>query len=195
MEGPVLPPKNYQINRGFRFVDDYLYCEEIRVCDLLSSKISGQTVATPLYVYSKKQIEANIDKYKMAMMRETERNIQLSYSVKANMNPTVIKLMMDHGLFLTLVSGHELRLALQLGQDPQRIILNGSGKMDWEVELACKRGVLVNVDSAFNLRQTVRICQQGGYVATVLLRVNPDINPVILVNRIKEKLCRPNYVL
>ena len=186
MEGPVLPPKNYQINRGFRFVDDYLYCEEIRVCDLLSSNVSGQTVATPLYVYSKKQIEVNIDKYKMAMMRETERNIQLSYSVKANMNPAVIKLMMDHGLFLTLVSGHELSLALQLGQDPQRIILNGSGKMDWEVDLACKRGVLVNVDSAFNLRQTVRICQQGGYVATVLLRVNPDINPVILVNRMKE---------
>lgn len=43
----------------------------------------------------------------------------------------------------------------------------------------CDRsGVLLNVDSIFNMRQTIDVCKAGGYVANVLFRINPDINPV-----------------
>lgn len=166
-------PKNFQINLGFRYEEDYLYCEDMRVCDLLNLK----DVSSPVYVYSKKQIEANINKYKTSM-KNSGRNIQLSYSVKANMNPSILELMRNHGLFLTLVSGHELRLALDLGQEPGKIVFNGNGKMNWEVDLACRSGVLLNVDSIFNMRQTIDVCKAGGYVANVLFRINPDINPV-----------------
>lgn len=166
-------PKNFQINLGFRYEEDYLYCEDMRVCDLLNLK----DVSSPVYVYSKKQIEANINKY-MTAMKNSGRNIQLSYSVKANMNPSILELMRNHGLFLTLVSGHELRLALDLGQEPGKIVFNGNGKMNWEVDLACRSGVLLNVDSIFNMRQTLDVCKAGGYVANVLFRINPDINPV-----------------
>lgn len=165
-------PKDYQINQGFRYLGDYLYCEDKRVCDLLNLK----DVSSPVYVYSKKQIEANINKYKTAMQK-TGKNFELSYSVKANMNPFILGLMRDHGLFLTLVSGNELRLALDLGQKPGKIVFNGNGKMDWEVDLACRSGVLLNVDSVFNMRQTITVCKAGGYVANVLFRINPDINP------------------
>lgn len=166
-------PKDYQINQGFRYLGDYLYCEDKRVWDLLNLK----DVSSPVYVYSKKQIEANINKYKTAMQK-TGKNFELSYSVKANMNPFILGLMRDHGLFLTLVSGNELRLALDLGQKPGKIVFNGNGKMDWEVDLACRSGVLLNVDSVFNMRQTITVCKAGGYVANVLFRINPDINPV-----------------
>lgn len=178
METFSLQAKNYQMNDGFRYVEDHLYCEEISVCDLLNSKVSENNITSPVYVYSKRQMETNINEYKTAI-KKTGRVIQLNYSVKANMNPAILKIMKDHGLSLTLVSGLELQLALELGFEPNTIVLNGNGKLDWEVDLACRSGVLVNVDSMFNLRQTIRVCQMRGYVAQVLLRINPDINPVM----------------
>ncbi|XP_061165428.1 uncharacterized protein LOC133174333 [Saccostrea echinata] len=176
MEDFFQKPKNYKINEGFRYVEDNLYCEEIRVCDLLDSEVSGQTISSPIYVYSKRQIETNINNYKTEIQK-SGRSMQLNYAVKANMNPFILKLMKKHGVSLTLVSGSELRLALKLGFGPGSLVLNGNGKLDWEVDLACKSGVLVNVDSLFNLKQIIRVCQAGGYVAQVLFRINPDIDP------------------
>ncbi|XP_062607668.1 uncharacterized protein LOC134269485 [Saccostrea cucullata] len=176
MEDILKNPRNYKINEGFRYVEDNLYCEGIRVCDLLDSEVSGQTITSPVYVYSKRQLETNINNYKTAIQK-SGRNMQLNYAVKANMNPSILKLMKKHGVFLTLVSGSELHLALTLGFEPGTLVLNGNGKLDWEVDLACKCGVLINVDSLFNLRQIIRVCQAGGYVAHVLFRINPDIDP------------------
>jgi len=49
------------------------------------------------------------------------------------------------------VSGHEVRLALREDVPPTRIILNGNGKHEWELELAVSCGCLVNIDSTFDL--------------------------------------------
>ena len=53
------------------------------------------------------------------------------------------------------MSGMELHVALEAGFEPQHMLLNGSGKLQWEVEEAVKRGVLLNVDSEFDLQQTI----------------------------------------
>lgn len=42
--------KNFQINLGFQYEEDYLYCEDMCVCDLLNLK----DVLFLVYVYSKK---------------------------------------------------------------------------------------------------------------------------------------------
>lgn len=42
--------KNFQINLGFWYEEDYLYCEDMCVCDLLNLK----DVLFLVYVYSKK---------------------------------------------------------------------------------------------------------------------------------------------
>jgi len=49
-----------------------------------------------------------------------------------------------------LVSGNELKMAMKAGFDPSRTILNGNGKLPWELELAAEAGCLVNVDSEFD---------------------------------------------
>ena len=73
-----------------------------------------------------------------------------------------------------LVSGNELRMALKAGFDPSRTILNGNGKLPWELELAAEAGCLVNVDSEFdfaNIAAAARKARAGRCVCCAVLCV------------------------
>lgn len=166
---------------NFRFENGYLYCEGLRVVDIparvpeIHSRHKGHP--SPLFVYSKNQILENIQEY-MAPIMQTKRSYTLNYAMKANMNPTFLSIMRERGCSVTLVSGFELQLALMLGFEPGVIVLNGNGKQAWEIELAVTNGCLLNIDSMFNLEQTINVCRVLNKEAHVLLRVNPDIDPV-----------------
>jgi diaminopimelate decarboxylase len=54
-----------------------------------------------------------------------------------------------------LVSGNELKMALLAGFDTNKMVFNGNGKMLHELELAVENGVLVNIDSEFDLEHII----------------------------------------
>jgi len=102
------------------------------------------------------------------------------------------------------VSGNEVQLAASCGVPAKRIVLNGNGKQAWELRLAVRLGCLVNVDSVFDIRRLVEVCREmlgdisdvsddvSDARVRVLLRLNPDIDPVsicipqedfVLINR------------
>jgi hypothetical protein len=60
-----------------------------------------------------------------------------------------------------------------------RTILNGNGKLPWELELAAQHGVLVNVDSEFDLQNIKAAARKVGKPVKVLLRINPDVDPQV----------------
>ncbi|WAR23678.1 DCDA1-like protein [Mya arenaria] len=159
----------------FEYTNGELFCESVSVSSIKDflQKQSFKTVS-PVFVYSKNQIVSNVNAYKLAM-KKLEINAVLNYAMKANMNPTVLKIMKDLGCSVTLVSGNELALALKVGFDLRTMILNGNGKQKWEIELAVKHGCLLNIDGMFNLEQTIEVCRRLGTKARVLLRVNPNI--------------------
>ena len=76
------------------------------------------------------------------------------------------------------VNGHELQLAIDLGFHPPNLVLNGNGKMVWEIEVAVRHDCLLNVDSAFDLDNIIMVAGKQGRAARVLLRLNPDIDSV-----------------
>ena len=63
-----------------------------------------------------------------------------------------------------------------------RMILNGNGKLPWELELAVSNGVLVNIDSEFDFANIVAAAKKVGKVARVLLRINPNVDPQVDVS-------------
>ena len=170
--------KDNYFSSFFQFKNGILHCEDKTVKDIQEwLKSMNIFPYSPIFVYSKNKITENIEGYIKAFMK-TGRKFQLNYSMKANMNPHILTIMKEMGCSVTLVSGMELKLALKLGFPPNLIVLNGNGKQQWEIELAVHHGCLLNIDSHFNLRQTVEACDKLGTVARVLLRVNPDIDPV-----------------
>jgi diaminopimelate decarboxylase len=156
---------------GFTLEDGYLYCDGICVKD-----IQNQVQISPLYLYSAQQLRHNYAQYTSAL--EGVRAV-VSYALKANGNLPILKILQDLGSWATLVSGNELRLALAAGFEPGCMIFNGNGKTLDELALAVEKGVLINIDSEFDLEHIQDIADGLGKPADVLLRINPRIDPQV----------------
>ncbi|CAD6268430.1 unnamed protein product [Miscanthus lutarioriparius] len=168
-----------------RGADGYLYCEGVRVEDAMAA-----AERSPFYLYSKPQILRNFAAYRDAL--QGLRSI-VGYAVKANNNLPVLRVLRELGCGAVLVSGNELRLALQAGFDPTRCIFNGNGKTFEDLKLAAESGVFVNVDSEFDLENIVRAARATGKKVPVLLRINPDVDPQVDIFR-DAAVLMVNYV-
>ena len=60
-----------------------------------------------------------------------------------------------------------------------RTVFNGNGKLPWELELAIEHGVLINVDSEFDLENIRAAAQKLQKPVKVLIRINPDVDPQV----------------
>jgi diaminopimelate decarboxylase len=156
---------------NFTFRKNHLFCEGLRVKD-----IQEQIQHSPFYLYSAQQIRDNYDAYIAAL---GEIPAVVSYAVKANGNLGILALLRDLGSWATLVSGNELRLVLAAGFDPGGILFNGNGKTLSELRFAIENQVMVNIDSEFDLEHIHQVSDELGVPVSVLLRVNPDIDPEV----------------
>nr|DAD40790.1 TPA_asm: hypothetical protein HUJ06_015113 [Nelumbo nucifera] len=91
---------------------DFLYCEGVKVQDILDS-----VEQRPFYLYSKPQISRNFEAYREAL--EGLKSI-IGYAIKANNNLKILEHLRQLGCGAVLVSGNELKLALRAGFDPTR---------------------------------------------------------------------------
>ena len=154
---------------SFHYKNGYLYCEELSVKD-----IQEQVPYSPFYLYSLTQLEANYAAYQHAL--EGIDSI-IGYAVKANNNLSLLKRLSALGSGAVLVSGNELQISLAAGFDLKRTILNGNGKTLAELSLAVEHGVLINIDSEFDLAHIQQTAKNLNKPADVLIRINPDVDP------------------
>ncbi|MCI0714023.1 MAG: diaminopimelate decarboxylase [Chloroflexi bacterium] len=158
-------------NQGFYVQDGYLYCAGLSV-----KEIQRQVEHSPFYLYSASQMRQNYRSYENAL---DQIPAVISYAVKANSNLTILKILRDLGSWVTVVSGNELRLALAAGFESKQMILNGNGKTLHELEYAIDVGVMINIDSEFDVKHLHQISQSIRKSVNVLLRLNPDIDPAV----------------
>ncbi|KAJ7562344.1 hypothetical protein O6H91_03G092600 [Diphasiastrum complanatum] len=164
-----LPSQKY----AFNVKDDgYMYCENVKVQDIIDSREDDR----PFYLYSKSQLTRNFQAYAAALQGVDSF---VGYAIKANNNLKILEHLRSLGSGAVLVSGNELKLALVAGFDPARCILNGNGKLPQEILLAAQNGVLVNVDSEFDLEQIICASKISGKRIKILLRINPDVDPQV----------------
>ncbi|MBM4350820.1 MAG: diaminopimelate decarboxylase, partial [Deltaproteobacteria bacterium] len=99
------------------------------------------------------------------------------YSMKANSNLALIRLFVNLGGGVDVVSGGELYRALKAGADPQKIVFSGVGKKEDEIEYGLKAGILMfNVESSMELRTINEVAGRMNKKAPISIRVNPDID-------------------
>ena len=154
---------------SFHYKDGYLYCEKLRVKD-----IQEHVPYSPFYLYSLAQLEANYAAYQKAL--EGLDSI-IGYAIKANNNFNLLTRLSALGSGAVLVSGNELKVSLAAGFDLKRTILNGNGKTLAELSLAIEHGVLINIDSEFDLAHIQQTTKHLNKPADVLIRINPDVDP------------------
>ena len=101
---------------------------------------------------------------------------RVHYAVKANCNPVLLKAIAARGLGADVVSGGEVKLALECGFPAESIVFSGVGKSDDEIRLALTAGIgCINVESEAELDIISEIAAELGVKARIALRINPDI--------------------
>ncbi|MCK4533779.1 diaminopimelate decarboxylase [bacterium] len=153
----------------FNYVNGKLYCEEVRI-----EKIAME-IGTPFYLYSYQTIFNHYNAFKKALK---EIDPLICYAYKANSNSAICKIFARAGGGAEVVSGGELRQALEVGVSPEKIVFSGNGKTEKEIGFALKSNILMfDVDSEMELRLLNKVSHSLKKRAKVVLRVNPDLNP------------------
>jgi diaminopimelate decarboxylase len=143
-------------------------------CENVSLPALAKKFDTPLYVYSAGQI---LDRYRLFSQAFGARDHLICYSVKANSNLSILKLLADQGSGFDIVSGGELERILEVNKKAaQRIVFSGVGKTAAEIDLALRAGILIfNVESESEVALLAERAYKRRTPARVALRVNPDV--------------------
>jgi len=134
----------------------------------------AERFGTPLHVLCGDTLRARID----ALMRAMEgMNALACYAVKANGNRAILARMAAAGLGADIVSGGELRRALDAGVPAGRIVFSGVGKTTDEIDAALAAGIArFNVESFDELQLLQHLAVKRRMVAHASVRVNPDVD-------------------
>lgn len=152
--------------------------------ELMAEGVPVQEIAekhgTPVYIYSAHTIAEHYGRLNDAFAGATglPQAPIVCYSIKANSNLSILKLMRDLGAGFDVVSGGEIHRALKVGADPGKIAYAGVGKTDGEIRYALEKGILLfNAESQEEIENIDRIAAAMGRTAPIALRVNPDVDP------------------
>lgn len=134
----------------------------------------AQRFGTPTFVYSRAAIEGAYGEFTRAL---AGRDALVCYSVKANSNLAILRLLAQLGAGFDIVSGGELVRVLAAGGDAKKTLFSGVGKSEAEIRLALEKGIgCINVESEAELERIAAIARQMKTRAPIALRVNPDID-------------------
>lgn len=151
----------------FEYHGDRLYAEGIDLAAL------ADEVGTPFYVYSEATLRRHVGVFTKAF---SGADTLVAYSVKANSNLAVLRVLASEGAGADVVSGGELARALKARIPPQKIVFSGVGKTEEEMAAALEAGIhQFNVESEPELNALDALAQRYGKQAPIALRVNPDV--------------------
>ena len=153
----------------FRYRGNELYCEAVKVSEI------AKKFGTPVYIYSRRTL---IDHYQKIRKAFRSINHLVCFSVKANSNLALLKVLTNQGAGMDVVSGGELYRSMKTGVSPKKIVYAGVGKSEKEIAAAIKAGILFfNAESLAEVALIDRVAGRLGKKMNVSLRVNPDIDP------------------
>ncbi|MGI9104331.1 MAG: diaminopimelate decarboxylase [Terriglobales bacterium] len=145
-----------------------LHCERALLTEL------AVKYGTPLYVYSAATIRDRYRSFDRAFRGVAH---SVCYSVKANSNLALLKMLAAMGSGFDVVSGGELQRVLRAARSSaKRVVFSGVGKTADEMDAALRAGILMfNVESGSELHALAERAARLKNTARVALRVNPDV--------------------
>jgi diaminopimelate decarboxylase len=144
-----------------------------QVFHIAGAPISAITASygTPLFVYDASILDQNWDLLRWTFPPE----FAISYSVKANPNPSILRFFLSKGSSLEVASGGELYLALAAACPPEKILFAGPGKTETELNFALSRGIgEIHAESDLEVERVSAISRKLGLRGRVAIRVNPN---------------------
>ena len=152
--------------KSLEYKNDNLFFDGIAVEDI------AKNIKTPFYIYSEDSIKKNIKDYISGASQKT----LFCYSVKANSNLSLLKLIASQGMGFDVVSKGELHRAIKAGANSKRIVYSGVGKTKEEIAYALNNKILCfNVESEEELFAINSQASLMKLKADISIRINPDV--------------------
>jgi len=153
-----------ELGRGSR----ELHCEGIPLAALV------ELYGTPLYVYSGTNIRQRVVEFERAFSKHVHT---ICYSVKANSNLSLLRMLDEMGSGFDVVSGGELERALRASRAAAaKVVFSGVGKTAAEMDAGINAGILLfNLESEAELELLATRAAALRKTARVAFRVNPDV--------------------
>ncbi|MEP5938877.1 MAG: pyridoxal-dependent decarboxylase, exosortase A system-associated [Erythrobacter sp.] len=143
---------------------------ELAIGGRTASDLAAEAGQTPLFVYSRDQLDQRIADLRAAMPTQ----LKINYAVKANPFGPVLEHMAGLVDGFDIASAGELAMVQQAGIDPARVSFAGPGKRDSELEAAIAAGVTLNCESEGEGERALAIGERLGIAPRIAIRVNPD---------------------
>jgi diaminopimelate decarboxylase len=132
----------------------------------------------PAYVYSRKGLQDRLFLFQSYVARALTQRFSVHYAMKANPHPELLKLFKAQNIGVDIVSGGELRRALEVGFSGNQIIFSGVAKSKDEIQQCLKAGIRqLNIECASELRRIGEVSNQIGKKVSVVFRINPNVDP------------------
>ena len=145
-----------------------LHCDDVTLSRL------AERFGTPLYVYSASAIREHVRVFERAFRKVPHT---VCYSVKANSNLTILRLLASLDCGFDVVSGGELERVLRADRrSSRRVVFSGVGKTAEEMHAALQARIpLFNLESEAELWTLAECAAQRKERARIAFRVNPDV--------------------
>ena len=148
-----------EIKNELPFVEDTSLHDIIKVCQ------------TPFYVYSQKMITNKVEMTKKILGKN------IFFSVKANSNQAILKLMNSLDIGADVVSVGELKRSLDAGFPPNKIIFEGVGKSKEDLIYAIQKNIrLINTESLEEIKLLQKLALEKNKIIDIGVRLNPNID-------------------
>jgi len=153
---------------NFSYQNQTLHAESVAITELVA------TYDSPLYIYSKAEIETNWYTFNDAF---GDHPHLVCFAVKANSNLAVLNVLAKIGSGFDVVSRGELERVLAAGGKADRCVFSGVAKTIDEIERALEVGIrCFNVESSSELDRIEQVASRLNVQAPVSIRVNPDVD-------------------
>ncbi len=136
---------------------------------------------TPFFLYSEDILSRNYSDFFYGAVNSGLINPLVCFALKSNPNKELLKILASLGSGADIVSGGELKRALEAGISPEKIVFSGVGKTEEEIIYALKSsktGIFsFNVESIEEL-ELINLCAKRlKKKARICFRLNPVVQP------------------
>ena len=138
----------------------------------LSAEALRINFGSPLYVYEEDSLRSQCRRLLNCFEElHQQQRLQLHFAMKANSNPSILKVLREEGAWIDAVSPYEVQLALDCGYRPEQILFTGNNTAPEELDFCVENGVPLNIGSLFTLEHFGK--RYSG--KNISLRVNPGV--------------------
>nr|WP_199156321.1 diaminopimelate decarboxylase [Pedobacter sp. ASV2] len=131
-------------------------------------------IETPFYYYDTNLLQQTL---RTCADAAAAYKFHIHYALKANFNQVLLEQIKQIGFGADCVSAGEVRKAVEIGFDHQKIVFAGVGKSDKEINEALDLDIFCfNVESIQELEVLNELAAIKGKIAQVAIRINPNVD-------------------